>query len=113
MLVLAMTSALFDHLPAICFHHLDYVPEFQIFHSLFPLATKALSVSSFIDHNPCAEPPRVKMTPMLTDRPSYLALEAHYQQIHRRHLRDLFAADAGRGERMRAEAAGLDQIGRA
>ena len=44
---------------------------------------------------------------MLTDRPSYQALEAHYQEIHRRHLRDLFAADAGRGERMRAEAAGL------
>jgi hypothetical protein len=45
MLVLAMTAALFDHLPAICFHHLDYVPEFQIFHSLFPFAAKALSVS--------------------------------------------------------------------
>src|ERR1035441_9749712 len=44
---------------------------------------------------------------MLTDRPSYQAREAHYQEIPRRHLRDLFAADAGRGERMRAEAAGL------
>src|ERR1035438_5580888 len=47
------------------------------------------------------------MANMLTDRPSYQALEAHYQQIHQRHLRDLFAADAGRGERMRAAAAGL------
>ena len=47
------------------------------------------------------------MANMLTDRPSYQALEAHYQQIHQRHLRDLFAEDAGRGERMRAEAAGL------
>src|ERR1035437_3295315 len=47
------------------------------------------------------------MAIMLTDRPSYQALEAHYQQIHQRHLRDLFAADAGRGARMRAEAAGL------
>src|SRR5450759_2882064 len=44
---------------------------------------------------------------MLTDRPSYQALQAHYQQIHQRHLRDLFAEDPGRGERMRAEAAGL------
>src|ERR1035437_5711143 len=65
------------------------------------------SASPFIDHNPCAEPPRVKMANMLTDRPSYQALEAHYQQIHQRHLRDLLAEDAGRGERMRAEAAGL------
>src|ERR1035438_4019490 len=47
------------------------------------------------------------MANMLTDRPSYQALEAHYQQIHERHLRELFAEDAGRGERMRAEAAGL------
>ncbi len=44
---------------------------------------------------------------MLTDRLSYQALEAHYQQIHKRHLRDLFKEDAGRGERMSAEAAGL------
>ncbi|MCX6630904.1 MAG: glucose-6-phosphate isomerase, partial [Candidatus Solibacter sp.] len=44
---------------------------------------------------------------MLTDRPSYQALEAHFQQIKERHLRDLFAEDAGRGEWMRAEAAGL------
>ena len=51
--------------------------------------------------------PRVKMTPMLTDRPSYQALQAHYQQINQRHLRDLFAEDPGRGGRMHAEAAGL------
>jgi len=44
---------------------------------------------------------------MLTDRPSYQALQAHYQQIHKRHLRDLFAEDPGRGGRMHAEAAGL------
>src|ERR1035437_6600337 len=51
--------------------------------------------------------PSVKMAFMLTDRPSYQALEAHYQQIHQRHLRDLFAEDPARGERMHAEAAGL------
>src|SRR5664279_113714 len=44
---------------------------------------------------------------MLTDRPSYKALEAHYQKIRGRHLRDLFAEDAGRGDRFHAEAAGL------
>src|SRR5664280_2804716 len=51
--------------------------------------------------------PRDKITMMLTDRRSYQVLEAHYQQIHQRHLRDLFAEDPARGERMRAEAAGL------
>jgi glucose-6-phosphate isomerase len=44
---------------------------------------------------------------MLTDRPSYQALQAHYQEIQQRHLRDLFEEDAGRGERMCAKAAGL------
>src|SRR5260370_7898346 len=44
---------------------------------------------------------------MLTERPSYKGLEAHYQQIRGRHLRDLFMEDAGRGERFCAEAAGL------
>src|ERR1035437_2093207 len=51
--------------------------------------------------------PRDKITMMLTDRRSYQALEAHYQQIHQRRLRDLFAEDPARGERMHAEAAGL------
>jgi glucose-6-phosphate isomerase len=44
---------------------------------------------------------------MLTDRASYKALEAHYQQIKERKLQEFFDEDAGRGERMRAEAAGL------
>ncbi len=47
------------------------------------------------------------MTPMLTDRPSYKALNANYRKIRKRHLRDLFKKDAGRGERMCVEAAGL------
>src|SRR5437764_11076782 len=44
---------------------------------------------------------------MLTDRQSYQALEAHYQEIRGRHLRDLFANDSARGTRMTAQAAGL------
>ena len=47
------------------------------------------------------------MTFMLTDRPSYRALQAHYQQIQQRHLREFFEKDPARGERMNAEAAGL------
>jgi glucose-6-phosphate isomerase len=44
---------------------------------------------------------------MLTDRPSYQALQAHYAQIQSVHLRDLFAEDPKRGERLSGEAAGL------
>jgi glucose-6-phosphate isomerase len=36
----------------------------------------------------------------LTQRPAWRALEAHYQHMRTVHLRDLFAADPGRGERL-------------
>ena len=42
-----------------------------------------------------------------TRRDAYKALQAHYKQIRTRHLRELFAEDPGRGERMTAEALGL------
>jgi len=38
---------------------------------------------------------------------AWRALEAHHREIGGRHLRDLFAEDPGRGERLTAEAAGL------
>ncbi|MEV4516341.1 hypothetical protein AB0K00_46180 [Dactylosporangium sp. NPDC049525] len=38
---------------------------------------------------------------------SWQALESHYAEIGGRHLRDLFAEDPQRGERLCAEAAGL------
>jgi glucose-6-phosphate isomerase len=49
------------------------------------------------------------MTPptTLTERPAWRALAAHYEQVKDIHLRELFAADAARGERFTAEAAGL------
>jgi len=40
----------------------------------------------------------------LTKRPAWKALQAHYNKIRERHLRDLFAEDPKRGERMSAEA---------
>ena len=46
-------------------------------------------------------------TTPLRQRPAWKALEAHHHEIGQRHLRDLFAADPGRGERLTAEAAGL------
>jgi glucose-6-phosphate isomerase len=46
-------------------------------------------------------------TTPLRQRPSWKALEQHYLEISERHLRELFAADPGRGERLSAEAAGL------
>ena len=46
-------------------------------------------------------------TPSLTTLPAWKALEAHHQQTGGLHLRELFAADATRGERLSLEAAGL------
>ena len=43
----------------------------------------------------------------LRQRPAWKALEAHYQKIGKSHLRQMFAGDAGRGERLTAAAAGL------
>jgi glucose-6-phosphate isomerase len=43
----------------------------------------------------------------LRDRPAWKALETHYEEIRGKHLRELFAADRTRGERLVAEAAGL------
>ncbi|MGH2922679.1 MAG: glucose-6-phosphate isomerase [Solirubrobacterales bacterium] len=45
--------------------------------------------------------------PALRNRSAWKALERHHREIGGRHLRDLFAEDPGRGERMVAEGAGL------
>jgi glucose-6-phosphate isomerase len=46
-------------------------------------------------------------TTPLRERKAWQALERHYAEISGAHLRDLFAADPGRGERLTAEAAGV------
>jgi glucose-6-phosphate isomerase len=43
----------------------------------------------------------------LTEQPAWKALEAHHQSIRVAHLRELFARDPGRGERLTLEAAGI------
>ena len=43
----------------------------------------------------------------LTKRKAWKALKVHYKEIRGRHLRDLFAQDPKRGERMTAEAVGI------
>jgi len=43
----------------------------------------------------------------LRDRPAWRALEKHHEEIRGVHLRDLFADDSTRGERLVAEGAGL------
>ena len=43
----------------------------------------------------------------LTEQPAWKALEAHHQSIRAVHLRELFARDPGRGERLTLEAAGI------
>jgi glucose-6-phosphate isomerase len=45
--------------------------------------------------------------PQLRDLPAWEALTEHHRQIAPKHLRDLFAAEPGRGGRLTAEAAGL------
>ncbi len=49
----------------------------------------------------------VGAVPPLRERPAWAALDAHYEAIRDTHLRELFAADPGRGERMTAAGAGL------
>src|SRR5258708_26904247 len=43
----------------------------------------------------------------LTQLPAWRALTEHSEQVKDPHLRELFAADPGRGERMTADAPGL------
>jgi glucose-6-phosphate isomerase len=47
------------------------------------------------------------MTTPLRSRPAWAALAEHHEKIKDLHLRDLFAADADRGERLTMEAAGI------
>src|SRR5262249_24434332 len=50
----------------------------------------------------------VPVTPHpLTKRPAWRALEAHCQKARKLHLRDLFADDGERGQRLTAEAAAI------
>jgi glucose-6-phosphate isomerase len=54
--------------------------------------------------------PRVETSPVLeplTKRKAWKKLQTHYKKIHDVHLRDFFADDAQRGERMTAEAASI------
>ena len=44
---------------------------------------------------------------MLRERPAWKALELHHALIGDEHLRDLFASDPSRGERLAAEGAGI------
>jgi len=46
-------------------------------------------------------------TTPLTERPAWKALRAHHAQLRGAHLRELFAADPSRGERLAFEAAGI------
>src|SRR6266850_1205274 len=45
--------------------------------------------------------------PALRKRPAWVALEKHYQEMKGVHLRQLFAEDGKRGERLAVEAAGI------
>ena len=47
------------------------------------------------------------MSTKLQKRPAWAALSAHYEKLAPLHLRELFAKDPGRGERLTLEAAGI------
>ncbi len=47
------------------------------------------------------------MTAGLTDRPAWKELAANYQSLKNMHLRQLFAEDEGRGQRLKLEAVGI------
>jgi glucose-6-phosphate isomerase len=49
----------------------------------------------------------VSTVPELTELAPWKALERHYQEVRETHLRELFAVDSQRGERLVAEGAGL------
>jgi glucose-6-phosphate isomerase len=51
--------------------------------------------------------PTTTSTAPLRERPAWAALGRHHETIGERHMRELFAADPGRGERLVAEGAGL------
>jgi glucose-6-phosphate isomerase len=53
------------------------------------------------------KPEQALGTAPLRKRPAWSLLEKHYQKLKDVHLRQLFAEDVGRGERMTAEAAGI------
>jgi glucose-6-phosphate isomerase len=48
-----------------------------------------------------------EVTQPVTARPAWKALQEHFASVRALHLRELFAADPGRGERFAAEAAGV------
>jgi glucose-6-phosphate isomerase len=52
-------------------------------------------------------PTKTAKIPPLARRQAWKALQNHYREMRTRRLRDLFAEDAGRGERLTAEAAGV------
>jgi glucose-6-phosphate isomerase len=51
--------------------------------------------------------PLQDMTAPLRDRPAWTALRSHYEQVKDLHLRELFAQDADRGQRLTADAEGI------
>ena len=51
--------------------------------------------------------PQIQALKPLTKMAAWKDLQAHYDQIHGTHLRDIFAADADRGTRLAVEAVGL------
>jgi glucose-6-phosphate isomerase len=48
-----------------------------------------------------------KSIPPLSERPAWKALQAHYEEVQRKHLKQLFVDDPARGERFTVETGGI------
>jgi glucose-6-phosphate isomerase len=75
-------------------------------HATFGVEGSAVTSKAEPDNNKAEKESIMPATP-LRERKAWQALERHHAEIAGQHLRDLFAADPGRGERLTAEAAGL------
>ncbi len=51
--------------------------------------------------------PAIQSAGALTQKTAWKSLQSHFEQVRGQHLRNLFASDPGRGERLTAEGAGL------
>ncbi len=81
--------------------------------SVFPNSGRGKCLSNFLVHPGiiCESAGEVRnmktRIKSLTRRPAWKALAAHHKQIEEIHLRDLFAQDSTRGEKLTCEATGL------
>src|SRR5258708_1438969 len=79
----------------------------ELQHSLDKLPRSSSQAAMSADSNNERNTNMTPSIPPLTTRPTWESLSAHYESFRNRYLRDLFAEDPKRGERLTAEAVGI------